>query len=250
MNKVAIVSGIAHGIGKETALRFAREGAQVIGCDINEEAVAVTAREAEQGGAPFASAQVVDMFDERKVETFMDAVGDEFGRIDVLVNSAAVVEFGWIDELPVEAFRKTMTGEVESVFLACKEAWPHLKKSQAASIINFASVAAHGAVRNLPQIAHAAGKGAVLAMTRQLALEGSPHGIRANCISPGMVVTPATEPALSAVPGLDDALKGKLMLGRYGAPDDIASGCLYLASDEASWVTGSDMVIDGGMTAW
>lgn len=249
-DKVAVVSGIAHGIGKETALRFAREGARVIGCDINEDAARETAKEAEAAGAPLAAVQIVDMFREDAVKDFMGGVGKEFGRIDILVNSAAVVEFGWIDEMPLEAFRKTLIGEVDSVFIACQAAWPHLKQSGAAAVVNFASIAAHGAVGALPQVAHAAGKGAVLSMTRQLALEGSKHGIRVNCISPGMVVTPATAPALEAVPGLADALKAKLMLGRYGRPEEIASGCVYLASDEAGWVTGSDLVIDGGMTAW
>ena len=249
-DKIAVVTGIAYGLGKETALRFAREGAVVIGSDINEEAANAAADEAKQAGWPLASVEIVDMFDEQAVKQFMNDVGEKYGRIDILINSAAVVEFGWIDELSAAAFRKTMMGEVDSVFIACQAAWPHMKNSGKAAIVNFGSVAAHGAVDTLPQIAHAAGKGAVVSMTRQLALEGSRHGIRANCISPGMVVTPATEPALANVPGLADALKAKLMLGRFGKPEDISAGCLYLASDEASWVTGADLAIDGGMTAW
>ena len=248
--KIAIVTGMAHGIGRETALRFAVEGATVIGTDINVEGANSAALEAKELGAEIRVVAPCDMLAADRIAELMDGIGNEFGRIDVLVNAAALIELGWIEDLPLAKFRRTLMGEVDSVFIACQAAWPHLKAAEAASIINFASVAAHGAVDQLPQLAHSAGKGAVLAMTRQLAMEGAAHDIRANCISPGMVVTPATQPALEGMPEFADAIKRKLMLKRYGQPADIAAGCVYLASDESNWVTGSDLAIDGGMTAW
>ncbi len=146
-------------------------------------------------------------------------------------------------------WRRTLTGELDTVFLMCQAAWPHLKASGAAAIVNFASANAYVALKNSPALAHCAGKGGVLAMTRQLAMEGGPHGIRANTISPGMIVTGATAPVLER-PELLAAVKDKLMVDRLGRPEDIAMCALYLASDEAGYVTGADFRVDGGALAW
>ena len=131
------------------------------------------------------------------------------------------------------------------MFVACKSAWPHMVKRGAGSIINFASANAHDALPGSPALAHCAGKGGVLAMTRQLAMEGAPHGIRANSISPALLVTSATQPVLDSVPGFKEAVFQKLMIKRLGQPEDIAWCATYLASDEASWVTAADFRIDG-----
>jgi NAD(P)-dependent dehydrogenase (short-subunit alcohol dehydrogenase family) len=131
----------------------------------------------------------------------------------------------------------------------CKAVWPHMVARGGGSIINLASANAYVALKNSPALAHTAGKGGVLAMTRQLAMEGAPHRIRANSISPGMIVTTATKPVLEK-PEFMAAVKEKLMLDRLGVPDDIAWGAVYLASDEAAFVTGADLSIDGGAIAW
>lgn len=248
-DKIAVVSGIGSGIAKATALRFAEEGATVIGSDINADAAKDTAREASERGLEVRAVAPVDMFDEAAVIPFINDVGKEFGRIDVLVNAAATADFAPIEEMSLDGFRRTMVGEVDTIFIVCKAAWPHLKV-RGGSIINFSSVASRMAVDVLPGLAHCAGKGAVMAMTRQLALEGAKHGIRANSIAPGFTLTGGTEMAITFMPEVVPVLKAKVMLDRFGTPEDIAAGCLFLASDEASWVTGADLPIDGGMTAW
>ena len=145
---------------------------------------------------------------------------------------------------------RPLVGELDIVFLACKAAWPHLKASGAASIINFASVNAHQVLEGSPALAHCAGKGGVLAMTRQLAMEGAPHNIRANTIAPGMIVTGATKPRLDDEPGFVEGVLAKSMLKMLGQPEDIAWCAVYLASDESRYVTGADFSVDGGATAW
>ena len=145
-------------------------------------------------------------------------------------------------------WRRTLVGELDTVFLMCKAAWPQLALGGGA-IVNLASANAYVALKNSPALAHAAGKGGVLAMTRQLAMEGARHGIRANTISPGMIVTQATGPVLER-PDLLASVRDKLMVGRLGQPQDIALGAVYLCSDEAGYVTGTDLSIDGGALGW
>ena len=142
-----------------------------------------------------------------------------------------------------------MAGELDVVFLACKAVWPYMKRRGSGVIINFASVNAYGAHPVIGALAHAAGKGGVLAMTRQLAAEGGPHGIRANTISPGLIVTDATRLELSK-PGFRAKILKAKMIKRLGMPEDVAWCATYLASDEAGWVTGADFSIDGGARAW
>jgi NAD(P)-dependent dehydrogenase (short-subunit alcohol dehydrogenase family) len=247
--KVAVVSGVGSGIGRACALSFAREGAVVLGSDINEAAAAETRALASKDGVDIEIFAPVDMFVHNTVLSFMQRAGSRSGQINILVNCAGAAEMAWIDQMTPEQFRRTIVAEVDSVFFATQAAWPYLQRG-GGSIINIASVAAHLAVATLPAIAHTAGKGAVLAMTRQLAMEGAKHRIRANTVSPGLIVTPATRPALENLAGFKSEVERKIMLERLGRPEDIAAGCLYLASDEASFVTGADLVIDGGMTAW
>jgi len=143
-----------------------------------------------------------------------------------------------------------MVGELDIVFLGCKAAWPHLKKSGRASIINFSSANAYEALPGSGALAHCATKGGVLAMTRQLAMEGAPHGIRANTIRPGAIITADIRPRLENDPEFRAAVEGSIMLDRLGEPEDVAYLATYLAADESSYVTGSDYAIDGGITAW
>ena len=192
-----------------------------------------------------------DLTDPAANEALMAFAVERFGRLDILMNSAAFVEFAPIAEMDYETqWRRTMVGELDLVFLATKAAWPHLVKSGAASIVNMASANSYVALPGAGATAHCATKGGVLAMTRQLASEGAPHNIRANCISPALIVTEHTQHRIDTEPGFKDMVLRGFMLKRLGDPMDIGYACVYLASDESSWVTGTDIRVDGGATAF
>lgn len=247
--KRAVVTGAGAGIGRGCALMFARHGARVLGCDIDAAAAEQTLAIARGEGLDYASAHPRDMTRPADVARVMAQAGAELGGIDILLNAAAFGAFKWIEEMDFEAdWHRTLAGELDVVFLACKAAWPYLKRN-GGSIINFASANAWQTLKGSAALAHCAGKGGVLAMTRQLAMEGAPHGIRANTISPGMVVTAATRPVLES-PEFHRTVLAKHMLGRVGQPEDIAWCATYLASDEAGWVTAADFTIDGGASKW
>ena len=226
--RVAVVTGAANGIGAGCARLFAAEGATVIGIDRADG----------------------DLTDAAATNALFSAIGAEHGRIDVLVNAAAHAVFGWIEDLSYADWKSTLTGELDMVFLATRAAWPWLKASGRASVINFASANAAHALEGSPALAHCAGKGGVLAMTRQMAMEGAPHGIRANTIAPGFIRTAATGRHLAADPDFERQVLAKNMLKRLGEPEDIAWCAVWLASDEARYVTGADIAVDAGATAW
>jgi NAD(P)-dependent dehydrogenase (short-subunit alcohol dehydrogenase family) len=250
-NKVAVVTGFGSGIGQGCAMMFARHGAKVLGCDLDAGAAERAVSAAQGEGLPVQSLHPCDMSEPSDVERLMNAAVEAFGGIDILVNAAAFAAFAWIEDMDYERqWKKTLVGELDVVFLACRAAWPHLIKRGGGSIINFASANAHVALPGSPALAHCAGKGGVLAMTRQLAMEGAPHGIRANSISPALIVTSATQPVLDNVPGFKQTVMDKLMIKRLGQPEDIGWCATYLASDESSWVTAAEFRIDGGATAW
>jgi NAD(P)-dependent dehydrogenase (short-subunit alcohol dehydrogenase family) len=251
VGKVALVTGSGSGIGRGCALMFARHGAQVMGADLNAATAAETVALAQAEGLDLESVHPIDLTVPADVARVIERTVQHFGRLDILVNAGAWGAFEWIERMDYESqWRKTLAAELDSVFLVCKSAWSHLKESGAAAIINFASANAFVALEGSPALAHCAGKGGVLAMTRQLAMEGAPHNIRANSICPGMVVTSATRPVLESNAAIREAARRKTMLSRFAEPEDIAWAALYLASEEASWVTGADFSIDGGATAW
>lgn len=226
--KIAVVTGAANGIGEGCARIFRQEGATVIGID----------------------RQDCDLTDETATQGLFNRLGTQYGQIDVLVNAAAFAAFGWIDSLSYTDWKATLSGELDIVFLATRAAWPWLKASNAGSVINFASANARHALEGSPALAHCAGKGGVLAMTRQLAMEGAPYNVRANTISPGFIRTAATARHLAMDPTIEQQVLAKNMLKRIGEPDDVAWCAVWLASDEARYVTGADMAIDAGSTAW
>lgn len=254
--KVALVTGVGAGIGRGVALMFARQGAQVLGCDRDVAAAQETERQARSEGLSLHCSAPVDLTRPEQVQRWVEqalvqaqAMGQS-GGFDIVVNAAAFGAFEWLEAMDYERhWRKTLTGEVDLVFLLCQAAWPHLKQRGGGSVINFASANAHMALPLSPALAHCAGKGAVLALSRQLAMEGAPHGIRVNTISPALIETAATAGPL-ATPGFREQVLSKLMLKRLGQPEDVAWLAVYLASDEASWVTAADYRMDGGATAW
>ena len=248
--RVAVVTGAGQGIGRGCALRFAREGAHVVALDVDAASLASLADEAATRGARIEVMAPVDLTDAVAAATGLDDIGRRHGRIDVLLNAAAFATFAWIEDLSPGDWQRTLRGELDIVFLPTRAAWPYLKSSGRASVINFASANAYHALEGSPALAHCAGKGGVLAMTRQLAMEGAPHGIRANTISPGFIVTAATTRHMATDPGFRDRVLARNMVKRLGTPEDIAWGATWLASDEAGYVTGTDISIDGGATAW
>ena len=249
--KVAVVTGIGAGIGRGIALMFAQQGATVVGCDIDAAAAQATVDHAAGLGMAITSLHPLDLTDPAAVRRLVDHAAQAHGGINILVNAAAFGAFEWLEDIDYERhWRKTLVGEVDIVFLACQAAWPYLKQRGGGAVLNFGSVNARMALPLSPALAHCAGKGAVVSMSRQLAMEGGPFGIRVNTISPALVETAATQHPLENIPGFREQVLEKFMVKRLGQPEDIAWAAVYLCSDEATWVTASDFLIDGGASAW
>jgi meso-butanediol dehydrogenase / (S,S)-butanediol dehydrogenase / diacetyl reductase len=247
--KVALITGIGGGQGRSAALLFAREGARVVGCDLKREGAEQTVEMVRAEGGTIESTHPLDLGDSVQARAWVAAAAETFGGFDVLFNNAAAARFGSIADLTDEDWHWVIRDELDLVFYTCSAAWPHLVARGGGAIVNTASVCGIGAMPSSPgSFAHAAAKGAVIALTRELALEGGPHRIRANSVSPGPVWTPAND-ARMRDPAVREAHLAQMMLPRLGEPEDVAAAALYLASEDSSWVTGTNLVIDGGLSA-
>lgn len=242
-HKVILITGTGGGQGRAAALRFAATGAHVVGCDLKVEGNQETERMVREAGGAITTMAPVDLGDPVKAKAWIDSAAALHGRIDVLYNNASAARFAPFGEFSIEDWQFTMRNELDLVFYTSRFAWPWLQK-QGGVIINTASIA--GITNSGPGgAAHAATKGAVIALTRQLAMEGAPHGIRVVTISPGLVDTPGTAPLL-AMPDMREAVLARCLIKRPGKADEIAQAALFLASDAAAYITGANLIIDGG----
>jgi NAD(P)-dependent dehydrogenase (short-subunit alcohol dehydrogenase family) len=246
--KTCIVTGSGGSIGRATCLRFAAEGANVVGCDIAEAGAEETVLLVEAAGGTMASLHPADLTDKAMCAKLVKFAVDRFGGIDVLFNNGAMAYFAWIEDMDDDTWSKTINQELDLVFLLTRAAWGELKKSKGC-IVNTASLSAWAGIELLPGLAHSAAKGGVLSMTRQLAMEGRKHGIRANSVSPGTIETNQTRFILED-PEWSRIQLGRAMINRMGQPEEVASVVAFLASADASYVTGADVAVDGGVRAW
>ena len=247
-DKVAVITGAGSGIGRVAATIFAGEGARVVVADVVADQAESTVVEIMAAGGE-ATAFTVDVSDETQVAAMVRAAVETYGRLDVLFNNAGIFpdDDGGVLDTPPETWQRVMEVNLKGVWLGCRAAIPAMLQSGGGSIINVASfVALMGAAT--AQIAYTASKGGVLAMTRELAVEYARQGIRANSICPGPIETPLLAELL-ADPARRQRRLVHIPIGRFGRPDEIAKAALFLASDDASFVTGSALVVDGGITA-
>ncbi|MEV0212232.1 3-oxoacyl-ACP reductase [Micromonospora sp. NPDC050695] len=242
-DRVAVVTGAGSGIGLATVRRFAAEGARVVCVDIDE--VAGT-KAAEKCGGEFVS---TDVADESAVRDLFDGVADRHGRVDIAFNNAGISppDDESILDTGLDAWERVLRVNTTSVYLCCKYAIPHMRRQGKGSIINTASfVALMGAATS--QIAYTASKGGVLAMTRELGVQFAREGIRVNALCPGPVATPLLLELFAADPERAARRLVHVPMGRFGQPEEIAAAVAFLASDDASFMTAAQFVVDGGIT--
>ena len=245
--KVCVITGAGGGMGREAALLFTAEGAKVCAADVVLDAVEETV-EACPEGAAFAAR--VDVADEGDVEEMMTATVERFGGIDVLYNNAGIspADDASILDTSVEAWHRVQDVNAKGVFLCCKHGLPRLIDRGGGSIVNVASfVAILGAATS--QISYTASKGAVLSMTRELAVQFARQGIRVNALCPGPVETPLLLSIYGSDPAALERRRVHWPSGRLATPREIVNAALFLASDESSYVNGATFVVDGGLTA-
>jgi NAD(P)-dependent dehydrogenase (short-subunit alcohol dehydrogenase family) len=243
--KICVITGAGGGMGREAALLFSEEGAQVCVADVNLEAAQAVASEARN-----AFAQQVDVADETSVKAMMDATVERYGGIDVLYNNAGISpnDDASVLDTGVDAWDRVQAVNTKGVFLCCKHGIPHLQQRGGGSVINVASfVAILGAATS--QISYTASKGAVLSMTRELAVQFARENIRVNALCPGPVETPLLLSIFGDDPAALERRRTHWPMGRLAKPREIVNGALFLASDESSYVTGSTFLVDGGLTA-
>ncbi len=247
--RVAIVTGGGSGIGRATAALFAAEGAAVSVVDVRGDAAGeAVARIGDAGGR--AVAVEADVSRPEDAERMVGETVEAFGALHVLHNNAGVLVPGTVVTLPIEAWQRTLAVNVTGAFLCSKFAIPHLIESGNGTIINTASSAGLVAEKNIA--AYCASKGAVVMLTKQMALDFARSGVRVNCLCPGWIDTPFNDPVIEESGGraaLEPYIDWFVPMGRQGTPEEVAQAALFLASDESSLVTGHTLVVDGGLTA-
>jgi NAD(P)-dependent dehydrogenase (short-subunit alcohol dehydrogenase family) len=243
---IALVTGAGSGIGKETALRFASEGALVAAADVRGEMARATADEIGTGALPL----LMDVTRAESIGEAMKSILERFGGIDVVVNNAGVTIVGAAHTLAEDDWDRELATNLKSIYLVSREAWPHLVARGGGAILNTASIAGMWAIP--ADAAYCASKAGAIMLTKCMALDGAKAGIRVNCVCPGFTETPMIEGYFADQPDPEAArafATGLHPLGRLGKPRDIADAFVYLASADAAWVTGAALVVDGGLTS-
>ena len=253
-DKVALVTGAASGIGKATAINFAREGAAVLCADVNAPGAEAVARQIADTGGQAASVKA-DVAVEADVQEMVAQTVARWGRLDVLYNNAGI-GFGMpVTQLPVEEWDRLMGINLRGVYLGCKHAIPEMLKNGGGAIVSTASDA--GLRGSAYLSAYCASKGGVVLLTKSLAVEWAGQGIRINCVCPGVIQTPILDPFIAQMQQLTGTsvedqwrrMGSMHPLGRVGQPEEVAKAVTFLASDEASFITGVALPVDGGIEA-
>ena len=244
-NKVAIITGAAKGQGEFEARLFASEGATVVLCDIDVETCGKTAEEISSSGGSAVS-MTLDVTSEPNWIGVIEQTVEFFGKLDILVNNAGIYSRVPIENASVDEFDHILEVNLRGVFLGTKHAIPAMRTSGGGSIINISSTA--GIVGNVGSGAYGASKGGVRSFTKYTAIQHAYEGIRANSVHPGPIDTDMISDNLSTAEGRKST-ESRIPMGRVGSIEDVAMGVLFLATDESSYMTGSELVIDGGMTA-
>lgn len=247
-DKVALVTGAGAGIGKASAILLAREGARVGVADFDAAAAEATTRIIREAGGEAISI-AGDVSAGSDCARMVEAVSARWGRLDILCNIAGIVLGGVLDQTTEEEWNASMNVNLRSIYLCAKHAIPCMKRSGGGTIVNMASVAGLMGVKN--RAAYSASKGGVIALTKSMAIDYVEDGIRVNSICPGTVDSPSLQKRLEALPDPAAARRdftGRQPMKRFGRPDEIAYAVLFLSSDESSFITGTEIIVDGGMS--
>ena len=239
-DKIAIITGAGSGIGRASAILFAEEGARVVAADINQEAGTQTVEQIKAQGGEAVMIQV-DMTQTQEVAAMVNQAIERFGRIDILYNHVGTYFASSVVDLEVEKWDFALSLNLKSIFLGCKHTLPHMVKRKSGVIVNTGGT--FGFYGGLGLAAYCASKGGVINLTKQMALDYGPYGIRINCVCPGFIDTPMNA---HMPPEKVAAIIKMQPLGRAGKPEEVAKAALFLASDDASFFTGTTLLVDGG----